>query len=236
MCSHRIATSSYDYLTKDQYHHIVACLENFRVTTIHVCGGEPLMHPNLHWLINRLKNDFPGTKLFMTTNGDLLDTLSDEEMNSFFRLVISLYDEASENVRNRYRAKSNIFFVDKHRMRDSTVNPMFDIETARQCCRICSKKSIRLVGTKLYGCSLAEGIERTFDTGPLHFTIHPGWHDEVANLPTHLACQHCFQAHDIRFNRSFRRMEHIIRVFQNTDWLFSTYNYCMTMVRKIRNT
>ncbi len=234
LCSHRIKTSPYDFLTKEQYHHIVECLGNFRVTEIMLLGGEPLEHPHIHWLIDRLKTDFPDTLLHMVTNGDSLGTLSEEEIGSFFKIVISLYDERSEQTRQAFKRYPNVYFLDMHRMLDPAVDPDLDDAAARECCRICSRTGIRLVGTKVYGCCLAEVIEREFDIGPLHIEMQPGWYEEYLKLPTYQACRHCFRAREIKFNRSYRRMEHIIRVFKNNDWIYNTYNSCKAAVKRIR--
>ncbi|MFX0095618.1 MAG: hypothetical protein ACFFBD_28025, partial [Candidatus Hodarchaeota archaeon] len=56
---------------------------------------------------------------------------------------------------------------------------------------------IRIVGTRLYNCCMAEGIERYYNTESVHVTFDENWKEKLLKIPTWKACQHCFQAGDL---------------------------------------
>lgn len=191
-CSQRVQTSPYRNLSEKQYYKVRDCLRLHKISHITLTGGEPLVHPGIHWLIERIREDFPRTPLTMTTNGSLLDVLSEEEIDSFASITISWYRGFNDAACEEYAKRKNFFIKDGNHWFDIDVDPDLDEAAARKFHARCPRRRIRIVGDRIYGCCNSEAIERSFGTDKIHLDIHPGWYREYRELPTYKACQHCF--------------------------------------------
>jgi organic radical activating enzyme len=209
LCDHRIATSKYKYMTKEDYLMIADCLKNSRIHAIRLIGGEPLVHPDIHWFIARVKEDFPESDMIMTTNGDLLDKLSEKELLSFSEIAISLYPDNVETMK-KFKIYPNVRLRNSSSMWDPDRNPDFDDKKAKKYHGICMVKEPRIIGRLMYGCCISEGIERTFDTGNVHKEISPNWLEDYKILPTYQACRHCFKALDMHQNFKLRMKSRLV--------------------------
>lgn len=192
-CSHRILTSSYGFMSRQEYRHIVSCVDPDEICEIMVIGGEPLLHPDLYWLVASMVEDFPGLcSLEVWTNGKLLpwnDWLFD--FNEV-KVVLSRYGKWNEAVAERYRGREQVV-IQEPVWYDVAVNPNLDEETAREVRERCHY-NVRLIGTKLYNCCLSEPIEREHKTAPVHVKIDVNWKLKFYQIPTWRACRFCFRA------------------------------------------
>lgn len=199
LCDQRIATSPFKHMTWEEYGLLLEAMKGLRVRQVRLTGGEPLVHPKMSELIQRLRNDFPQAELLMATNGALLHRLTSAERDRFARITISYYGSYNHDVvqkvlrsRKEYR---NIYFVDSRKMVDPDVDHALDEVVARRCFRMCAQRRPRVVGDKVYGCCLSEGIERNYRLESVHCELRPGWQREYRKLPTYKACRYCVTAH-----------------------------------------
>jgi len=193
-CDHRIAHGTkYVDLTKDEYKYILDCISHKdKIKKIWLGGGEPLMYPFINWLIVKIRHDFPNAIIDMLTNGSLLDSKLDHDLIGLLNLVISYYPRFNDTIVNKYKELPNVYIQDKSKPWDPYINPNLSEETAKEHRQNCLHQ-VRLVGAKMYGCCLAEGIERYYKTDPVHVRFSNNWKQDFFNLPTWKACQHCFR-------------------------------------------
>ena len=200
-CSHRVKTSDYDYMTLNEYDHIVSCVgDEFEGVTL--IGGEPLLYPNLKELVRRVEKDFKSANTInVFTNGKLLpgnEWLLDTDK---IVVVVSRYSDWNEDIIERYR---NHIYVYDPEWKSIDFDPDLDAETAK-CIRKNCRFDMRLVGTKLYNCCLAEPVERHYNLSPVHIELDTAWRDKIMDIPTWKACMRCFTCgihHKKHYNRA----------------------------------
>lgn len=194
LCDHRIATSPYDYLTWRQFGAIVkAAGGDFdRVLLI---GGEPLVHPFFQSLAWEALERWDRVRV--ATNGKLLPRLAYHEPVLFDALLwtVQQYPGWNDETVIELGYLPNVKVRPYREFWNPYVDPKLDEETARQVAEECLHQ-VRLVGTKLYRCCLSEGVERYYQTEPVHVEFSKGWHQDWEALPVWKACQHCFRAWD----------------------------------------
>lgn len=193
LCDHRIQHSGYTYLTMEQYRHIVSCVgRRDRIRSIMVVGGEPLCHPFFERLAWEMLGDFPQADIRVLTNGALLPEVSGRLFERL-RFVVQAYPGFNDAVVERCRALRNVKVQEPLEFGDPYVDPQLDAEAAKSL-RLGCNYQVRIVGTKLYACCLAEGIERYYGTEPVHVEFDENWIANWYALPTWKACQHCYVA------------------------------------------
>jgi organic radical activating enzyme len=193
LCDHRISTSSYKNLTKDDYNYIVNCItDREKIKSILLIGGEPLLHPHFEWLVNRMRNDFPGASFTLATNGTLLNRLSDEMFKIFSAVRISYYPEFNDEIVEEYRKFPNVYIQNGMPMN----NPYVDLNISDDISKNIYQKhlQVRIVGKKMYTCCIAEGIERHYQTEKVHEEFDEDWRSKFFKIPTWKACKHCYKA------------------------------------------
>jgi len=191
LCDHRIKHSHYTFLTAGQYKRIVSCVER-PISSIMVVGGEPLCHPYFEQIVGQMIKDFPLAKIRVLTNGKLLPGISTELFRQL-HFVLQTYHGFNDAAVEWHRRCRNVTVKDALAFGDPYVDPKLDKDIARQIRRSCNYQ-VRIVGTRLYGCCLAEGIERYYNTEPVHVEFDKNWQENWLNLPTWKACQHCYVA------------------------------------------
>ena len=211
LCSHRVKTSKYKYLTGEEYKYIVSCIEKPEdIKMITVIGGEPLLHPNIEWLMESMQRDFPQADIFINTNGKLLSKFYSKLKVNF---SLTEYPGWNDAIMAAYRGKPRIFvFPTGGKFYNPYVDPNFGKElaqTAREKCML----NIRIIGTKLYNCCLAEPIEREHSVGKVHIEFGKDWKEKLYKLPTWKACRHCFRALDILLHGTM----YVERTFKHDD-------------------
>ncbi|MCK4799025.1 MAG: radical SAM protein, partial [Spirochaetes bacterium] len=213
---------TYTNMTKKNYFKIVKCIKNNKIKEIRLIGGEPLLHPGIHWLIKQIKKDFPKIALVLITNGFLLHILSEQELYSFVYIGISLYPD-NKKIIDKYKNMPNVYIRKSTEMWSPNRDPNFDIKTAIKYHKICLFKQPRFIGSKMYGCCIAEGIERTYKTEKVHKEVSKNWLEDYKTLPTYKACQHCFRALDMHNNWKFKMRNRIGTFILKIDWLYNIY-------------
>jgi len=195
LCDHRIRYSDYKYLTKDEYQYIVSCIGDTRdIKKILLIGGEPLCHPDFEWLAREIFNDFPNARIVVQTNAKLIPKLpKDLIARLFFRAT--RYDGFNDEIWGEYREANNFEWLENGPMLDPYRDPDLPEDLAKYMRGRCIYQ-IRIVGTNMYGCCVAEGIERYYKTEPVHVMFDKNWKENLLKLPTWKACQHCFKAID----------------------------------------
>ena len=195
LCDHRIRTSSYDHLTRAQYKYIVSCIEQpEEMHSVLLTGGEPLCHPDFKWLAKAITRDFKNARLKLQTNGKLLSEVDEGLLDNFY-IILSEYPGFNDDIVQEYLNYDGVRVIRFHGFWDPYRDPNLDEETAKEIRARCIYQ-VRLVGTRIYGCCLSEGIERYYQTEPVHVEFSRNWQEDWQNLPTWKACQHCFRAID----------------------------------------
>ena len=187
-CNHRVETSDYDYMTLDEYDYIVSCVgDEFEVVTL--IGGEPLLYPDLKELVRRIERDFKGADtIHIFTNGRLIphnEWLFDVDRVT---VTVSRYADWNEDIIEEYKDRISVYTPT---WRDVDFDPDLDEETAK-CIRWNCRFDMRILGTKLYNCCLAEPVERHYGLSPVHIQLDADWRDKIMDIPTWKACMHCF--------------------------------------------
>jgi len=201
LCSHRVSTSDYDYLTRTDYEYIVSCIEDKnRINSIYIIGGEPLMHPEIEWLIERMKKDFSGAMISLSTNGKLLPSVSKEFIENVFEFGITSYPGFNDEIIQEYLTSDKYGRKMYHsgwggKFYDISKDPNLNEKEAKEIREICHKNT-RLFGTKMYGCCLSEAVERMYKTDPVHIQFDKDWKTKWYEIQTWKACQRCFRAAD----------------------------------------
>jgi len=198
LCDHRIKYSDYTYLTKEDYERIVGCIEDRGdILEVHLGGGEPLCHPHFDWLVARIREDFTNARVMLSTNGRLLPKLGEETFALLDGVTISHYQGWNDEVVAAYGEREGVRVLPRPTgcFWDPYRDPDLDEKTAKRVRARCYH-DIRIVGTRLYGCRIAEPAERYYKTEPVHVEFGPNWKEDWRNLPTWKACQHCFRSID----------------------------------------
>ena len=195
-CDHFVGYSNYSGLSKDDYRYIVACIENPDMEEIiGINGGEPLMHPDFEWFIREIKKDFRLAKIEVVTNGKLLPNI-DRNILRIIHITITHYPGWNDDVISEFSNKP-IVLIDQHlshnEMWDPFYNPNLNEKEAKKLRAKCPRYDIRVTGRNLYGCCMAEPIERYFDTESVHIEFDKNWKEDHKKLPTWKACQHCYK-------------------------------------------
>jgi hypothetical protein len=229
LCSHRISGSNYRFLTQEQYALIAGNLRDFLISEIELIGGEPLTHPYFNQLLVNLKKDFPAARLVLVTNGKKLLELPGEAREQFARIYISWYEGFNDSVIQQVVKEKNIF-INRPTFIDPFVDPQLNVKAAIKAYKNCSMKVIRFIGDRVYGCCLAESIERSYNTGCVHIDMKQNFLHELKNVPTYRACIHCFYAPRILGDFKLRLRNHLINLKKNllTVGIFSKFDLNIT--------
>jgi len=190
-CSHRISTSNYDYMTLAQYEHIKTCIQPEQVHSFAILGGEPTYHPHYVELMTRLLEDF-GKFVYVWTNAKLIPQFP-ELLNRVY-YVAARYPGWNDVTYREYENHPNIIWKEYEPFRNPFTDPNLTEEQARAVYNQCAHHQTRILGTRLYGCCMAEPVERSYDIGPVHTAFMKTWERDILRLPTWRACQHCMLA------------------------------------------
>lgn len=193
LCDHRILTSSYKNLTKEEYNHIAGCIiEKDEIKSILLIGGEPLLHPHFEWLINKMRIDFSNASFILSTNGTLLKRLSDKMLRFFATVRITHYPNFNDEIVEEYGKFPNVNIQGGAFMDNPYVDPNIPNEIAKEIYQ--KHYQVRIVGKKIYTCCIAEGIERHYQTDKIHEEFGRDWQSKFFEIPTWKACRHCYKA------------------------------------------
>lgn len=194
LCDHRLRASDYKYLTKEEYRYLASCIKPGDFDSVQFIGGEPLCHPHFDWLVDQVTRDFGDELIKVITNGLLLPRLSDRILKRL-HVFISPYPGFNDDIVAEFRSRDNVLIRDQMCFWNPYRDPNLSDSVAKQIQALCNKLGdVRVVGTKLYGCMLAEPTERYYHTDPVHVEFTKSWREDWLSLPTWKACQHCFAA------------------------------------------
>lgn len=206
-CNLRIQTSNFDYLTFDQYSHILSQIDrDHQIKRIKLSGGEPLIHPYFHSLVKTMLSDFnsgrlrssdshDGVSIRILTNGKLLNTVQPALFNQL-DWRISHYPNWNDDIIQKYNKYENVYIHPYSReFRNPVVNLNISDEKAKQIRENCMF-SIRIIGTDLYQCCLAYQAEQNHNIGKVSTYFDKNWKQNWENLETWRACRYCLTALD----------------------------------------
>ncbi len=195
MCSHRIATSNFKYVSYTEMCRILSFFKPNQIKSIRAIGGEPLSHPQYQEILNLIKLHFPKiprNRTIVSTNGGFLDKVPREIFNEW-EWKITEYPGWNDEIIKKYRGKPNVRISGWDGWWDMNEDPNISEKLAKRVEKSCFHQ-VRIVGIKLYRCCHSEGIEREFLNESVHTEMSPNWQDDWKRLPVWKACQHCFKA------------------------------------------
>lgn len=201
LCDHRIRFDQvYRWMTWEQYNQIVRWAEpTTNIERVSLIGGEPLKHPFFEKLARAVWANFPDAETLLTTNGKLLPKIDPKVLQRFTRIVLSEYPGWNDGIVWEFRKRDNVLirplppggFWDPYR------DPSLNDEEAKRALKLCRYgRDVRIVGTRLYGCRVAEPVERFYVTDSVHTEFDEDWRARWPHLPTWKACAHCFRVID----------------------------------------
>lgn len=167
-----------------------------RIHTIVLIGGEPLCHPYFERLAYEVLLDFPSAVVKVATNGLLVPELAVTPIFTRLHFTISEYPGSNDAVIRDFAAYNNVDVWPFGGFHDPYRDPQLSDDMAKAVRRACNHMQVRIVGTRLYNCCVAEGVERYYNTEPVHVKFDKDWRLAWSQLPTWKACQHCFWALD----------------------------------------
>ena len=129
------------------------------------------------------------------SNGALLDTVATDLMESV-HWEVTEYPGFNDVQVRRYGGRENVKIKHARAFWNPYRDPNLDEATARAV-RVKCLHQARVLGRRLYGCCLSEGIERYYKTDVCHVEFDRSWQN-LERIPTWRACQHCFRAIDWR--------------------------------------
>lgn len=196
LCDHRIRYSDYKYLTREEYSYLASCIRVKDFDLLTLTGGEPLCHPHFEELVGQITKDFEGLPIQICTNGLLLPQLSNSVLERLY-VVISHYPGFNDDIVAEFESLDKVTIKEFVDFWNPYRDPRLSQDEAKWVySTICSMRHVRVVGTKLYSCCLAEGIERYYDTDSVHVEFSVNWREDWLALPTWKVCQHCFKVFD----------------------------------------
>ena len=243
-CSHYIKTSDYTFLTIPEYNSIVEKLKNKRISEIEIIGGEPLMHPEFELLMSKIFEDFANSRVILITNGKLLPNLDYKLRSKFHRIYISYYKGFNEKEILSFINEPNVYINHTKFIKLDKVRTLGDRD-AKIVSKNCSNKVRRFVGSRLYPCCLAEGIERTYLKKPVHVDLisDQEWEKEFSEINTETACQYCMLSESVLNNKLRNNLYKLKQYFllnsilagRNHDWLWRIWRNKKNSVNWINN-
>ncbi len=203
LCNQFITKSDFKYLEKDQLQSISKALEKINFNSIGLSGGEPLLHPEISWIIQHLKSHFPEKELTVITNGLLLNRLSTNDFHSLDRITISWYKGVNDDIVEFYLGHPNVIVINRNYFYDPGLNSPNNVNFSKFLSLICPMKRLFLVGDKAYSCCMANAIERVHKVKDLNVSVNePDWLKRFHRIPTYKACVSCRFAELSRANTS----------------------------------
>jgi hypothetical protein len=193
-CNQVINRSQYKYLTIKQYHSIIQALRKINFNAIGLSGGEPLLHPDINWLILNIKKVFPEKDLLLVTNGLLMNRLGEKEMDCFSQISISWYKNINDDIINNYYNSKfpNIIISNGNNFYDPNLVKENGVYFAKMFYLMCPLKRLFLVGNNAYNCCLSNSIERVYNIKNLFVNIEDdNWIYKYKKLQTYKACIFC---------------------------------------------
>jgi len=195
LCDHRIRGSNYQMSYGDMRYGVDVA-ELTRPDSVLVTGGEPLIHPEFGRMVEMLHAALPDMPVVVMSNGALLDTVAPELMESL-HWEVTEYPGFNDAQVDRYRERENVTIKRARGFWNPYRDPDLDEAKARAVRAKCIRQA-RVLGRRLYGCCLSEGIERYYRTDAAHVEFDENWRENMGRIPTWRACQHCFRAIDWR--------------------------------------
>jgi len=196
-CDHFIHSSKFDYTTLDEWEYLMSCIDHReKIHNILISGGECTLHPNFEDIIRSVRGHFPDSGLRIFTNGSMLDTINIEILDMIGEIIITDYGEWNKDVIEKYRNRGNVALTDRSRGDESFSNPFRKNTCSEDAAKWVRNKclhQVRIVGTKLYGCCISEGVARYHTQEDIGILFTKNWREDFFNLPTWKACQHCYR-------------------------------------------
>jgi len=156
---------------------------------VRVSGGEATTHPQFRLMITMILNRMH-RPIELATNGLLLHKY--EDMIPLFKTIhITIYPNINDEPIARYRDLPNVNIINQEHFYDPFCDPDYTVEQGQAAYDACCRAQINVANDKVYGCCVAETLERRSNIGDVHVDLAPGWMEEYKKKSCIAACQHC---------------------------------------------
>lgn len=158
---------------------------------VRVSGGEATTHPEFREMMEVIWAQME-RPIELATNGLLLQQY--EDLVPRFAVVhITIYPGVNDAAVAHFRRYSNVNIISLERIYDVTLDPHWTVEQGRQAYDRCCRAQVNVCNDKVYGCCMAEVIERRNNLA-VHVPLTDGWIAAYRAKDCTEACRHCFVA------------------------------------------
>jgi sulfatase maturation enzyme AslB (radical SAM superfamily) len=224
-CNQVVGKSNYKFLTKEQYQIIAKGLRKVKFKSLGLTGGEPLLHPDLSWIIKNIKTDFPKKDLTIVTNGLLLKKLTKIDFDTFDQISISSYEGVNDDIVEYYFKlnKPNVVLKGYTKFYNPNLQIPNSVIFSKAMYSICPLRRLFIVGSDAYACCISNSIERVHNVKNLYVSMNDSnWFEKFKKIPTYKACIYCSYAELNRTHPSilFKTIFQTFKMFLQSQTLF----------------
>jgi len=192
LCDHRIASSDYDCMTLEQYKRVAHAFASHEINAVDLTGGEPLLHPDLMYMAQCMRQDFRCQQTGLKTN---CIALTPEIAVLFDYICGTHYPGRNDFAYERWKHEKRIRWEHRAEMWNPYVDPDLSEEMAQRAFQRCPKRGFRVLADNLYACCSAESIERYYRTEPIHVWLgNVDWEGRLKGMKAWQGCQRCFRS------------------------------------------
>lgn len=179
-------------ITMTQLERFCALCKDTPAKFIRVSGGEVTTHPQFRTMIEYILKEM-AKPIELATNGIRLVEYEDM-VPMFAKIHITEYPGVNDEAVQRFRRYPNVNIITLQRIYDVALDPNWTVEQGQQAYDHCCRAQINVCNDKVYGCCMAETLERRGKLSSVHVKLAPGWVEAYRKLSCIEACRHCFIA------------------------------------------
>ena len=185
-CGKRISERNGRHMTEDQLGVVLKLVTGYK--TMHVSGGDPLVHPFFNSMMRTILEKF--NHVVVTTNGLALNRVY-KDVYDKLNFLISVYPGVNDDIVDSVSSHSNVTCRHTAEYFDPHYDPNLNDEDAKRVYAGCVLSMAKAIGGKIYACCHAETVEH-FYGGELGVTIGLDWKKRLQAIDRWKACKHCF--------------------------------------------
>lgn len=185
-CGKRTNERDGKHMTTDQLAVVLKFVTGYK--TMHVSGGDPLVHPRFNDMMRMILEKF--NHVVVTTNGIALNRVY-KDVYDKLNFLVSVYPGMNDDIVDATISHSNV----THRKAVEYFDPYFDPDlsddAAKRTYAGCVLSMAKVIGDRIYACCHAETVEH-FHGGELGVRVGPDWRSRLQAIDKWKACKHCF--------------------------------------------
>ncbi len=152
---------------------------NYRFESAVIVGGEPLMWPNLEYLVKQIKDSGRFSRIKMYTNGDYCGNLTDDAAECIDTIVVSQHDSPSRKERLVERFPDRAEVVDRTQFRVIIDHYLPGTLPANCCCGRCG---YMYFNERVYICPMSSENFLAAGRNGNSVALHKGYLDKFMSV------------------------------------------------------